>query len=218
MMHRKLRPERRDRMNRGKQIAVQGKTAEAWMQIFQKLSYEWEKVWKYGTADNMWPDGITLNHIRKEMIHAKELIEESCNNEGLVIPDEMPRCYMANADKIRTQAKRAQQGYLQDKEYQYLCQMERKLIEQQKERTQLVITLGKVRNLIRAIEQDDLVVMREYGNDGQFSKEIYETAENVRMLPMKQEINKVIKETLKMDKDDGDWQLEGQMTIYDFVS
>ena len=217
-MHIKLQPERRDKMDRAKQTAVQGKPAEAWVQIFQKLSYEWEKVWRYGAADNMWTDGITLNSIRKEMLQAKDLIDESCNKEGLVIPDEIPHSYMANADKIRTQAKRAQQGYLQDKEYQYLCQMERKLTEQQKERTQLVITLGKVRNLIRAIEQDDLVVMREYGNDGQFSKEIYETAENVRMLPMKQEINKVIKETLKMDQDNGDWQLEGQMTIYDFVS
>lgn len=217
-MHIKLQPERRDKMDRAKQTAVQGKPAEAWVQIFQKLSYEWEKVWRYGAADNMWTDGITLNSIRKEMLQAKDLIDESCNKEGLVIPDEIPHSYMANADKIRTQAKRAQQGYLQDKEYQYLCQMERKLTEQQKERTQLVVTLGKVRNLIRAIEQDDLVVMREYGNDGQFSKEIYETAENVRMLPMKQEINKVIKETLKMDQDNGDWQLEGQMTIYDFVS
>lgn len=205
-------------MNRGKQTAVQGNPAKAWVQIFQKLSYEWEKVWRYGAADNMWPDGITLNRIRKEMLQTKDLIDGSCNNEGLVIPDEMPHSYMANADKIRTQAERAKQGYLQDKEYQYLCQMERRLTEQQKERTQLLITLGKVRNLIRAIEQDDLVVMREDGNDRQFSKEIYETAENVRMLPMKQEINKVIKETLKMDKDDGDWQLEGQMTIYDFVS
>lgn len=217
-MHIKLQPERRDKMDRGKQTAVQGKPAEAWMQLFQKLSYEWEKVWRYGVADNMWPDGITLNHIRKDMLQAKELIDGACSNEGLVIPDEMPHSYMANADKIRIQAERAKQGYLQDKEYQYLCQMERRLTEQQKERTQLIITLGKVRNLIRAIEQDDLVVMREYGNDGQFSKEIYETAENVRSLPIKQETSKVIKKALKTDQDDGDWQLEGQMTIYDFVS
>lgn len=217
-MHIKLQPERRDKMARGKHTAVQEKPAEAWVQIFQRLSYEWEKVWRYGAADNMWPDGITLNRIREEMLQAKDLIDGYCSNEDLVIPDEMPHSYMANADKIRTQAERAKQGYLQDKEYQYLCQMERRLTEQQKERTQLVITLGKVRNLIRAIEQDDLVVMREYGNDGQFSKKIYETAESVRRLPTKQEINKVIKEISEADKDGGDWQLEGQMTIYDFVS
>ena len=55
-------------------------------------------------------------------------------------------------------------------------------------------------------------------NGNKFSKEIYETAENVRSLPIKQETSKVIKKALKTDQDDGDWQLEGQMTIYDFVS
>lgn len=213
-----LQTERRSEMPQREQTEIRGKSFDAWMQTFRKLSYEWEKVWKYGTADNMWADGITLNRIRQEMIQTKQILEHFGVNDGLSLPDEVPRSYMANEGEIREQAERAKQGYLQDEEYQFLCQMEPDLTNQQKDKTQIMIILGKVRNLIRAVEEDNLVVMREYGTEGQFSKQISETAKEIRRIPL---TKKNVKSVRSESADNGskeDWQLKGRMTIYDFAS
>lgn len=88
-----------------KEIAeIKGKSFDTWMQIFRNLSYEWEKVWKYGAVDNMWSDGITLNRIRQEMMQTKQIIDGFGVNDSLAIPEEMPRSYMAKAEEIRKQA------------------------------------------------------------------------------------------------------------------
>lgn len=174
----------------------------------RQLSHEWDKVWKYGSADKMWTDGITLNQLRKEML---EVINgEQDIGKNIILPDTVPNDYMANADKIRRQAGYAKEKYLQAKEYQYLCQMEKKLTDQQKAKTNLMLILGKVRNLIRAVDEDDLVIMREYGEEGLFSRQILETAAMVKML--------VQTELEEKNKEDDNEQLEGQMTIYDFVA
>lgn len=205
-------------MPQREQTKIRGKSFDTWMQMFQKLSYEWKKVWKYGAADNMWADGITLNRIRQEMIQTKQILEHFGVNDGLSIPDEVSRSYMANEGAIRKQAERAKQGYLQDEEYQFLCRMEPDLTKQQKDKTQIMIILGKVRNLIRAVEEDNLVVMREYGNEGQFSKQISETASEVRKIPLTKRNVKYVKLESADHGSEEDWQIEGQMTIYDFAS
>lgn len=201
----KLETGRRKEMFQQSVAKTKEKTAD--MRLKQ-LSYEWEKVWKYGAPDKMWADGITLNQIRKEM---SELIKKE-NIESIKIPSAVPDTYMANADKIRERAEYAKKEYLQNEEYQYLCQMENRLTNQQKDRTKIMFTLGKIRNLIRAVEEDDLVIMREYGEDGMFSRQISKTAEIVRDVIMTEHRKEAEGE------DTAEEQLEGQMTIYDFVA
>ena len=96
--------------------------------------------------------------------------------------------------------------------------MEPDLTNQQKDKTQIMITLGKVRNLIRAVEEDNLVVMREYGTEGQFSKQISETAKEIRRIPLTKRNVKSVRSESADNGSKEDWQLKGQMTIYDFAS
>ena len=176
---------------------------------FRELSYEWEKVWKYGDRDKMWPDGITLNRIREELIKMKG---EEENDENMSIPEAVSNDYMANADKIREHTEYAIKKYLQNEDYQYLCQMKSRLTEQQREKSKIMLILGKIENLIRAMEEDDLVIMREYGEEGMFLSRITETAEMIKSFISEEQAEK----DAKGDKEEE--QLQGQMTIYDFVA
>lgn len=57
--------------------------------------------------------------------------------------------------------------------------------------------------------------MREYGSEGQFSKQISEVASEVRRIPL---TKKNVKSEPVDNGGEEEWQLEGQMTIYDFAS
>lgn len=176
---------------------------------FRELSYEWEKVWKYGDRDKMWPDGVTLNRIREELIKMKG---EEENDENMSIPEVVSNDYMANADKIREDTEYAIKKYLQNEDYQYLCQMKSRLTEQQREKSKIMLILGKIENLIRAMEEDDLVIMREYGEEGMFLNRITETTQMIKSFINAEQAER----DAKGDKEEE--QLQGQMTIYDFVA
>lgn len=140
------------------------------------------------------------------------------------IPKIQPDDYMARADQIRKQANDSLKVYAQNPDYQYLCEMEGCLNEYQQRKTQIAVALGKIRNLARAIKQDDLVVMREFGSEERLEQLLSETAARVKGCMLSDrgrscQKSKAQKIQRKAEQEpEADNQIEGQMSIFDLAS
>jgi hypothetical protein len=192
---------------------AQIKPPEAWEQEFVRLSYEWEKVYAYGDAASMCTDGVILNQIRQELMKIKEKLEAVGTDSGLPIPPETQRDFMACAEEIRTRAQSAVQEYLALEEYRYIQAVLPKLTPKQKRDTCVLEVSGKVTGLADALAEDNLVVLREYGTPGMLSRLIMETAKKLRGLSFKA----LPVPEKEQEKAGEDWQVEGQMSIYDLA-
>lgn len=190
---------------------VQVMPPEAWEQEFFRLSYEWEKIYAYGDMDSMCTDGIILNQIRQELLRIKKKLEDLETVTECKIPPEMEAGYMAKAEQIRTQAQTAVQEYLALEEYRYVLVSLPKMTRKQKQETHAREIFGKVQSLVNALAEDNLVVLREYGSPGMLTELIVETAKRLWELPLKEVPD--LKE--KQEENEEDWQIEGQMSIYD---
>lgn len=186
---------------------VKGKSLQEWKLLYQQYSGQWQRIHDYGDGDKMWADGITLNQIRRELLNVQEALFSY--GEDVSIPQEVPGNYVAGAERIRKVAAGNLERYLQSEDYRYLCRMEGQLTDAQKKRTQISFALGKVRGLKLASDRDDLVVLREFGTEGQFDRLLADTAERVRKLPKG-------KKTGQSECED--WQVEGQMSIFDLAA
>ncbi len=194
-------------------MMVQAKPPEVWEQEFARLSYEWEKVHAYGDADSMCTDGLILNRIRQELIELKEKLDAVGTGSGLIVPPEVQKDFMACADEIRMRAQSVVQEYLALEDYRYMEAVLPKLTPKQRRDTRVLEVSGKVRGLADALAEDNLVVMREYGNPGMLTDLIRETARKMQSLPLRAA---AIPEAGQEDKKE-DWQVEGQLSIYDLA-
>lgn len=186
---------------------VKGKSLQEWKLLYRQYSDQWQRIHDYGDGDQMWADGITLNQIRRELLNVQEVLFSY--EENAAIPQEMPENYVAAAERIRKVASDNLEKYLQSEDYRYLCRMGGQLTGAQKKRTQISFALGRIRGLKLTSDQDDLVVLREFGMEGQFERLLADTAERVRKLPKGKKTG---------IKDCEDWQVEGQMSIFDLAS
>ena len=166
------------------------------------LLYAWEKVYTYGDAESMCTDGIILNRYRQEILHVKL---------SYAVPEKMPEEYMAQAETIRTQAQKAAEVYFASDDYRYLMTKISYLNKKQRSETGVTEVYGKVQSLLNAVDEDNLVVMRELGTPGMLWEQIQESAKRVRSIPFK--ITKTPeKEVIKKEDD---YQIQGQLSIYD---
>ena len=167
------------------------------------LLYAWEKVYTYGDAESMCTDGIILNRYRQEILHVKSHLENLGSELSYAVPEKMPEEYMAQAETIRTQAQKAAEVYFASK-ISYLN-------KKQRSETGVTEVYGKVQSLLNAVDEDNLVVMRELGTPGMLWEQIQESAKRVRSIPFK--ITKTPeKEVIKKEDD---YQIQGQLSIYD---
>lgn len=166
-------------------MMAQAKLPGAWEQEFVRLSYEWEKVYAYGDTAGMCTDGVILDRIRKELLEIRKKLDVKGAAEGLTIPPEVPKNFMACADEIRAQAQCAVQEYLAMEEYRYMQAVLPKLTPKQKKGTRVMEVSGKVMGLADALAEDNLVVLREYGSPGMLTGLIVETAKKLQGLPLK---------------------------------
>jgi len=194
-------------------MMAQAKSPGAWEQEFVRLSYEWEKVYAYGDAAGMCTDGVILDRIRKELLEIKKKLDVKGVDERWTIPPEVPKSFMACADEIRAQAQCAVQEYLAMEEYRYMQAVLPKLTPKQKKGTCAMEVSGKVMGLADALAEDNLVVLREYGSPGMLTGLIVETAKKLQSLPLKQA---AVPEKRQGNQQE-DWQVEGQMSIYDLA-
>ncbi len=195
---------------------------QRWMNVYDRQLERWNRVCQYGDPTKMWADGVTLNHIRLKLMQTQAELKKY---DILVsIPKIQPDDYMAKADQIRQQANDSLKVYTKNPDYQYLCEVEGCLNESQQRKTQIAVALGKIRNLARAIKQDDLVVMREFGSEERLEQLLSETAVRVKgcMLSgrsrscQKSKAQKIQRKAEQEPEADG--QIEGQMSIFDLAS
>ena len=175
------------------------------------LLYAWEKVYTYGDAESMCTDGIILNRYRQEILHVKSHLENLGSELSYAVPEKMPEEYMAQAETIRTQAQKAAEDYFASDDYRYLMTKFSYLNKKQRSETVVTEVYGKVQSLLNAVDEDNLVVMRELGTPGILWEQIQESAKRVRSIPFK--ITKTPeKEVIKKEDD---YQIQGQLSIYD---
>ena len=194
-------------------MMVQAEQPAVWKQEFARLSYEWEKVYSYGDAAGMCTDGVILNRIRRELLEIKKRMDAMEYGYSLTVPPEVPESFMACADEIRAQARCAVQEYLAMEEYRYVQVILPKLTPKQKRDSRAMEISGKVMGLADALAEDNLVVLRKYGSPGLLTGLIVEPAKKLQDLPIK-----MAAAPEKMQaKPQEDWQVEGQMSIYDLA-
>ena len=175
------------------------------------LLYAWEKVYTYGDAESMCTDWIILNRYRQEILHVKSHLENLGSELSYAVPEKMPEEYMAQAETIRTQAQKAAEDYFASDDYRYLMTKFSYLNKKQRSETGVTEVYGKVQSLLNAVDEDNLVVMRELGTPGMLWEQIQESAKRVRSIPFK--ITKTPeKEVIKKEDD---YQIQGQLSIYD---
>ena len=175
------------------------------------LLYAWEKVYTYGDAESMCTDGIILNRYRQEILHVKSHLENLGSELSYAVPEKMPEEYMAQAETIRTQAQKAAEDYFASDDYRYLMTKFSYLNKKQRSETGVTEVYGKVQSLLNAVDEDNLVVMRELGTPGMLWEQIQESAKRVRSISFK--ITKTPeKEVIKKEDD---YQIQGQLSIYD---
>lgn len=175
------------------------------------LLYAWEKVYTYGDAESMCTDGIILNRYRQEILHVKSHLENLGSELSYAVPEKMPEEYMAQAETIRTQAQKAAEDYFASDDYRYLMTKFSYLNKKQRSETGVTEVYGKVQSLLNAVDEDNLVVMRELGTPRMLWEQIQESAKRVRSIPFK--ITKTPeKEVIKKEDD---YQIQGQLSIYD---
>lgn len=196
------------------EIKVEGKSLQEWEMLYRQYIDQWQRVHDYGDGDKMWADGITLNQIRRELLKVQGIL--SSMGEETSVPPEMAENYMADAQGIRKRAAGSLEKYLQSEDYKYLLRMAGCLTDTQQRKSQISWALGSVGNLEQAVRQDDLVVMREFGAEGQFERMLADTAERVRKL--QQARPKAKAKEKPGSKENEDWQIEGQMSIFDLAS
>lgn len=147
------------------------------MKKFKKLTAEledsfnrWEHLKVHGGQDPCWADGCNMNLVRNHIFSYKRQIKELCEEKGLKLPqiffrEEPPKMdndYMARADEIRENARKALEKYKEDENYKYLVKIVIGLNKKQIEKTAINNVINYCHGLKSFIEKDDLVAMRRH--------------------------------------------------------
>lgn len=129
-------------------------------------SYErWEKLSREGGSDPSYADGMNLNLVRNHILSFRKKLEELDPLAPILkreIPEKADPSYMVNPDKIRENARNTLALYEADAAYEYLLQRAGYYDKKAAYEIGLTACLGYVSALRRAIDEDDLVVMRRH--------------------------------------------------------
>lgn len=99
---------------------------------------------------------------------------------------------MARADEIRRNARKTYQWYLQDENYQKLLELQYKISPTQRKEVYYDAVMGYVQGLKKAIEDDDLVVMRRHENPKYYAESFINCIERIGQLKQdKEEVEQI---------------------------
>lgn len=147
----------------------------------------WNEVYTNGGSDPFWPDGVSLNLIRNHIIFYKEQLSKQENSlfglpdaYYLDIPPEIDCDYMARPDAIREDARKAMEIIDADENLKYIREQTPNLSEQQKKQWCIPAVVNYADNLRRAINEDDLVIMRRYANPARYLESFESAAMKIR--------------------------------------
>lgn len=158
------------------------------MKELERCFEEWEDYYANGGKDPTWPDGFSLNHIRRQIISRKQEIEKE--HAGGVYPEiyhretppEVSNEYMAKADEIRARAKKSLALYLQDENYLYLWEVKGCIPPKEVKQLFLKGVFHCASALEFAIITDDLMGMRQHMDATFYLSHFASCAEKVREL------------------------------------
>lgn len=145
----------------------------------------WDRLYYMGGSDPFATDGENLRLVRNHILYYKREIAELCEQNEFDIldlpetPPEVDQNYMARADTIRENAKKALTIYKQDPNYHTLLQQVNTLDEKQKEKTSIVAVIRYAKGLEQAITDDDLINMRRSSYPESYLKAFQECVERV---------------------------------------
>lgn len=138
------------------------------MQELHASFARWEQLREHGGQDPFWADGANMNLVRNHIIYYKQQLEELYPEGNYPdayyrqTPPEMPANYMARADEIRANARKALEVYKQDKDYLFLKSIAGNLDAKTGKRLCVGNVLNYVSGLEHFIQTDDLVSMRRH--------------------------------------------------------
>jgi len=128
----------------------------------------WKEAYENGTSDPFHSDGINLALIGNHIKYYKNLIEENfdekdypkCYYWEVPINFEFGSDYMAKKDEIYKNAKVLLKKWETNKDYLYLMERIKELLKEQREENFLDITVNRVINLRKSIEENNYIGMR----------------------------------------------------------
>lgn len=152
----------------------------------EELYERWDHLYEHGGSDPTWSDGSNGNLLRSHIIYCKRKIEEE--NSLFLLPDcfyreippELPNDYMARADEIRENARKAMEIIDADENLKFVREQSKSLSEKQLKRLCIPAVIGYAESLRLAISEDDLIAMRMYENPKRYLESFESAAQNLR--------------------------------------
>ncbi|MCM1061528.1 MAG: hypothetical protein NC452_14765 [Eubacterium sp.] len=147
----------------------------------------WEELYIKGGSDPCWADGEGLWLVKNHIIHYKEQLTKQENSFfGLPdayyrdLPPDVPRDYMARPDEIRENARKAMEIIEADENLKFVREQSKNLSAKQYDQLCIRYILGYAENIRTAIDKDDLITMRRYGNPERYLDSFRSAAEKIR--------------------------------------
>ena len=171
----------------------------------------WEHIYKYGSSDPFYADGVNWNLVRNHIIYEKQMIEEEtplfmfdeiCQRE---LPPIVPSDYIARKDEIRKNAAIAMGIIDADENLIFIRQRAESLSDKQMKRLCVPAVIGYAENLRSAIKNDDLITMRRYEH---YQHYLDSFSDLVRRLNSESELAQT--DELDIEEDD---ELEDELSI-----
>lgn len=156
----------------------------------------WDKLFTKGGSDPFWSDGVSLNMVRDRIIACKaQLARQENTLFGLPevyyreTPPKVDYSYMARADEIRENARKAMEIIDADGNLKFIREQSASLSEAQLKQFCISAVINYAENLRRAIAADDLVIMRRYEHPDGYLESFESAAIKIRNPESMRQIN-----------------------------
>ena len=173
----------------------------------------WDKVFTEGGSDPFWTDGVSLSLIRSQILYCKEQLAKQENSLlGLPeayyreTPPEVDCDYMARPDEIRENARKAMEIIDADENLKFVREQSASLSEQHIKQWCIPAIINYAENLLRAIAEDDLIIMRRYEHPEHYLESFESAAIKIRNPESTRRINDNL--TVCDPEDDEDFEEE----------
>lgn len=141
----------------------------SWEQNLKEAFLRWDHLSQYGGSDPSWPDGVNLNLVRNHIIYSKRELEKAIQSEeGLPeiyyreTPPEVDEDYYVDSGRIRDEAVKILDQYLNHEEFQFLLTILPTIKKEENKITSIKNVVGYVTGLATSIKEGDLSVMRRH--------------------------------------------------------
>lgn len=140
-----------------------------WEQNLKEAFLRWDHLSQYGGSDPFWSDGVNLNLVRNHIIYSKRELEKTIQSKEELppiyyreTPPEVDGDYYVDSGKIRDEAVKILDQYLNHEEFQFLLTILPTIKKEENKITSIKNVVGYVTGLATSIKEGDLSVMRRH--------------------------------------------------------